>query len=189
MKPVLMIHEVNESMFSLPLEDYILTFDDGLYSQFYYFDQFKSIPTQKIYFISSNITCDSTQSLEFPTCSEAHKKAFAGNKEDYMTVDQIKELMQDPLVSIGAHSHSHTRLCHYSKIIEKMTHIKQDTELMLAWFKDNLNLVPNKFCFPYNEDFDGIYRGLLKKYGFIDFYGSERIAIESLVATNSATVG
>jgi hypothetical protein len=181
MKPVLMIHEVRECMFDLPLEKYTLTFDDGLYSQYFYFDRFKQIPTEKIYFISSDIICNSLQSTEFPPCSKAHKKAFTGNKEDYMTLAQIKELMQDPLVNIGGHSHSHNRLSAYDKLIEKIQHIKNDTELMLEWFETNLNFRPTKFCFPYNEDYQGIYQSLLKTYGFKEFYGSERMSVEYLM--------
>lgn len=177
-----MIHEVRDWMFDLPLENYTLTFDDGLYSQFYYFDRFKSIPTEKLYFISSDIICTGEQSNEFPTCRDAHEKAFLGNKEDYMTLDQIKTLMADPWVTIGAHSHSHKRMTHFNKITEKLQHIKFDTELMLYWFEDNLKFRPTHFCYPYNDDYNGIYTAVLKHYEFTKFYGSERIAIESLVS-------
>lgn len=180
-KPVLMIHEVRESMFSLPLDEYILTFDDGLYSQYYYFDKFKEIRTEKIYFISSNIICNGPQSAEFPCCTEAHKKAFSGNKEDYMTVEQIKEMMQDPLVSIGAHSHDHVDLYSLPKLFDRVNHISKDTENMISWFKTHLGFKPTKFCFPYNEDLDGMYKAVLHKYGFTEYYGRERIAIESLL--------
>ena len=98
-----------------------------------------------------------------------------------MTLAQIKELMQDPLVNIGGHSHSHNRLSAYDKLIEKIQHIKNDTELMLEWFETNLNFRPTKFCFPYNEDYQGIYQSLLKTYGFKEFYGSERMSVEYLM--------
>ena len=182
MKPTLMIHEVREEMFKLPLEDYTLTFDDGLYSQYYYFDRFKALKTQKIYFISSDIVCtNQTQSRAFTACAEAHAKAFAGNKEDFMTLAQIQELMQDPNVTIGAHGHLHKNLDSIPKLIHKVEHIKQDTELMLEWFWDKLRIKPTAFCFPYNNDLDGMYRGLLKSYGFTEFYGRERIPIEKLL--------
>ena len=70
----------------------LLTFDDGLYSQFYYYDEIKKIDTQKIFFISSNIVCTGKQSLTFPTCREAHEKSFMGNNEDYMSLEQIQFL-------------------------------------------------------------------------------------------------
>jgi hypothetical protein len=178
MKPVLMIHEVREWMFDLPLEDYIITFDDGLYSQYYYRDKFLSIDTPKIYFISSGIVCDDRQSTDFPSCEVAHEKAFNGNYEDYMTINQIEELMADPNVTIGGHSHSHTNLNQIPDLFSRISHIESDTKQMINWFKDTLNFVPSAFCFPYNNDLDNMYKGLLKKYGFTEYYGNERIPIE-----------
>lgn len=174
-----MIHEVRDWMFNLPLENYVLTFDDGLYSQYYYWDKFKEIPTEKIFFISSGIVCNGQQSTEFPACNIAHQKAFTGNYEDYMSLDQIKELAADPLTYIGGHSHSHTRLTEFNSLVDKVSYIKQDTEKMLDWFKSNLGFTPTKFCFPYNQNLDGLYTGLLKKYGITEFYGSERLKIEN----------
>lgn len=186
MKPVLMIHEIREEMLDLPLEDYTLTFDDGLYSQYYYWNHFKRLNTQKIYFISSNIICTGAQNSEFPSCRQAHQKAFAGNYEDYMTVDQIKELMSDPLVTIGGHSHAHTSLKKLPKLFDCVSHIQRDTEEMINWFQNTLGFKPTAFCFPYNDNLDGMYNALLRKHGFTDFYGHERTAIESLLPTNSA---
>lgn len=181
MKPVLMIHEVREEMFKLPLDQYTLTFDDGLYSQFYYYPAFAEIPTEKIYFISSNIICSGHQSSGFPACRDAHVKARAGNFEDYMTVEQIKELMADPLVEIGGHSHNHVRLDKKMPLVEKVTHLRADTELMVDWFGDVLSYMPTSFCFPYNDPVQVLYPALLKQYGFTKFYGKERIAIETLL--------
>jgi len=179
MKPVLMLHELNEAIFDLPLENYTLTFDDGLYSQYYYFDRLKSINTEKIFFISSNIICNGQQSLDFPACELAHEKAFAGNTEDYMTLDQIKDLMKDPMVSIGGHSHYHKRLTDFDKITHRINHMVEDTKLMVNWFQTNLNFKPTKFCFPYNDDRDGMYKSILELFGFTDFYGRERIDVSS----------
>jgi peptidoglycan/xylan/chitin deacetylase (PgdA/CDA1 family) len=184
-KLVLMLHECRREFTELPLKDYVLTFDDGLYSQFIFHSDIQYIPTPKIFFISTDIVCNGTQSLEFPKCSAAHQKAFAGNKEDYMTLAQIKTLLQDPWVTIGAHSHSHTRLSHFKTLAEKVAYIQKDTVLMLDWFKTNLDFSPTSFCFPYNEDLDGLYRGLLKKHGFTEFYGGERIPVETLLHTQN----
>lgn len=182
MKPVLMIHEMSDKLLSLPLESYTLTFDDGLYSQYYYFDRIKDLKTTKIYFVSSGIVCtDQMQSRVPITCAEAHAKAFSGNKEDYMTLGQIKELMLDPTVIIGAHSHSHTRLSNFKTLAEKVIYIDKDTALMIKWFEQHLGFRPTSFCFPYNEDLNGLYKGILKKWGFTDFYGRERIPVETLL--------
>jgi hypothetical protein len=180
MKPVLMIHEIKEFFFDLPLENYILTFDDGLFSQYHYYPRFKEIPTEKIYFISSGIICDCAQSYEFPACHVAHEKAFAGNKEDYMTLEQIKELMKDPLVTIGAHSHSHKCLKDFNKVTHRAMYMIDDTKTMMNWFKENLKFKPTKFCFPYNDDVNELYMPILRMAGITDFYGKERIAIEDV---------
>lgn len=180
-KPVLMLHEIREEFFNLPLEDYILTFDDGLFSQYYYYPLFKKIPTQKIYFISSGIICDGLQSTEFPNCQDAHEKAFSGNKEDYMNLSQIKELMNDPLVTIGAHSHYHRNLKNHDSSTQLIQHIIVDTKTMMNWFREKLNFVPNSFCFPYNDDSNQIYKHILKSAGFTNFYGKERIDIQNLL--------
>ena len=105
--------------------------------------------------------------------------------EDYMTVAQIKELMADPLVTIGGHSHTHNRLGSYTKLVERIKNIKDDTELMVEWFNDNLGFTPTKFCFPYNDDYQGIYQSLLKIYGFTEFYGRERTPVETLLRIES----
>ena len=180
MKPLLMIHEIREWMFDLPLNDYILTFDDGLYSQYYYNDRFKQLTTQRIYYISSGIVSSGRQNLDFPTCVNAHIKARQGNTEDYMTVEQIKELMKDPNVIIGAHSHSHTRLDNFTSLAEKVRYINEDTEQMIQWFETNLGFKPTHFCFPYNEDPHGLYKGLVKKFGITNCVGSGRTPIETL---------
>lgn len=180
MKPVLMIHEVREWMLELPLQDYILTFDDGLYSQYYYNEYFKKLTTQRIYYISSGIVSSGQQSKEFLTCVQAHVKARQGVFEDYMTLEQIKELMKDPNVIIGAHSHSHSRLDNFKSLAEKVAYINQDTAQMIAWFEDNLGFSPTHFCFPYNEDPHGLYKGLVKKFGITNCVGPGRIPIETL---------
>jgi len=179
----LMIHEViNEDMFSLNLEDYNLTFDDGLYSQYYYSHRFEKIDTDKTYFISSGIVCNNNkQSDLFFPCHQAHQQAFKGDFSQYMTIDQIKELSEQYRTNIGCHSHSHTRLTSFSTLKEKVDYIKRDTEMMLEWFNKNLNFVPTSFCFPYNDDMDGLYKGLLKGYGFTEFHGRERTPIEKLL--------
>jgi hypothetical protein len=184
MKPVLMIHEVNDNIFKLPLENYILTFDDGLYSQYYHFDKIKNINTEKIFFISSETICHGQQSKQFPSCEIAHKKAFDGNYEDYMSIQQIKELMKDPQVTIGGHSHSHTNLNSIYDLINKIEYIKEDTKLMIEWFKNHLQFTPTIFCYPYNNDLNQIYKGILKTLGFTKFYGNERIPVESLLISS-----
>jgi hypothetical protein len=179
-KSILMIHEIYPAMFDLPLEDYILTFDDGLYSQFIYAEHFREIKTEKIYFVSSGIVAQGVQDPTPISCVDAHNKAFRGDTSNYMTVEQIRYLMEDPLTTIGGHSHHHTRLVDMA-LHDMVHHIKKDTELMLTWFESNLNFRPTTFCFPYNEDPHGLYRGILEREGFTEFHGHERTPIEMLL--------
>jgi peptidoglycan/xylan/chitin deacetylase (PgdA/CDA1 family) len=149
-----MIHEINDRLFDLDLEQYTLTFDDGLQNQFDNFDRFQKINTKKIFFIISG---------------------QVDNDPIHMTLDNVRELMQDPLVEIGSHSHAHVNLDSIASLVEKTAHIESDTKLALAWFEQTLGFLPQSFCFPFNNDLHGIYPGLLKKYGFVNFYGKERV--------------
>lgn len=180
MKPVLMIHEVRDWMFKLPLQDYTLTFDDGLYGQYYFLDKFKSIDTDKIFFITTNILCgeDETQSLEFPGCNEAHEDFFSnGNRTNYMKWSQVKEIYQTPGCYIGGHSHNHNVYKNFT--IQKLhQELIADTEAMMDEFKQR-EISITKFCYPYNEQYI-LYESILKKYGVLEFYGKDRLAIENL---------
>lgn len=180
-KPVLMIHEITEEMTNLQLEDYQFTFDDGLYSQYHYRKFFQQFKTMKTYFISTNIICNGEQSNNFLPCHLAHEQAFRGDRSQYMTLEQIRDLMNDPYTTIGGHSHFHKNLNLFSSLKEKVDHIKKDTELMLEWFQSNLNYTPAQFCFPYNDDLGGMYKGILEGYGFLTFHGRERTPIEMLL--------
>lgn len=150
-----MIHDITEDIFSLPLENYILTFDDGLTKHYTYYDNFKKINTEKIYFIPTGIT--------------------------ELTIEQIKCISNDPLTTIGGHSHLHKSLKLFETLDLKIKHIMSDTELMINWFEQNLNEIPDKFCYPFNDDCNGIYTAIVRKYGFTKLYGRERIPVETLL--------
>jgi len=184
LKKVIEIHEVNldiiKKIINLDLKNCILTFDDGLASQWHFIDDLIALDVPKIFFISTDIICDrvDNQSKEFIKCSEAHKKAFEGNKENYMTWSQIKTLSKMPNCYIGGHSHKH-KLYSVSPLKDLYINLSNDSENMLEEFKKK-NIEIDKFCFPYNEDYDGIYRILLSKLGIENFYGKERISIEDI---------
>jgi peptidoglycan/xylan/chitin deacetylase (PgdA/CDA1 family) len=158
-KPVLMIHGIDDSIFDLPLNDYVLTFDDGTHDHYDSFLKFQQINTRKIYFIIAN------------------RIGTTG----YLTVDEIKDMMKDPQVTIGAHSYNHTNLNSLPKLFDQIFHIQKDTELMIDWFRTTLDFIPTAFCFPYNNNLNGMYDGLVKKYGVTELYGRERIPVETLL--------
>lgn len=179
-KKVLMIHEVRPWMFELPLSDYVLTFDDGLYSQFYFLNHFLKVDTIKYFFISTNIICPENiqQSLEFPDCRSAHEDFFRkGNPEHYMKWSQIKKISKSPNCIIGGHSHFHGSYSGMG-IKEVYQELIKDSELMLRKFAEQ-NLIIEDFCLPYNKE-QFVYREILLKLGIKKIFGDERIAIETL---------
>jgi len=159
-KPVLMIHEITDAIFNLPLADYLLTFDDGTADHWQYFEQIRAIPTEKIYFIITN------------------RIGTAG----YLNLEQVKQMSLDPSVAIGGHSHNHVRLNTFNTLAEKIAHIKQDTEQCLSWFETHLGQAPNTFCLPYNEDVGGLYTAWLRNKGISKIYASERTDCEHILS-------
>lgn len=176
MKQVLMIHEFKEEFLDLPLENYTLTFDDGLYTQYKFFNEIKKIDTEKYFFISSNIVCseDASQEDSFILCHEAHKKAFNGDYSNYMKWSQIREIQRDEKSHVGCHSHYHK--INTADCIEC---IIEDNYRMVFEFIKNLNYLPHYFCFPYNHE-TAKYKEILRLKGFKEFFGKERIDINDL---------
>lgn len=176
MKPVLMIHEMREEFFKLPLQDYTLTFDDGLYSQYYFLEDIKKIKTTKIFFISTDIVASESieQSTDFPECAAAHYKAsHICNTEDYMKWSQIREIHNTEDCYIGGHSHRHLRL------VDDFSTLNEDTKIMKDTFKQNMDYYPNKFCYPYNEK-SPMYQRILYVHGFNEQYGDDRVDVYDL---------
>jgi len=177
MSKIVMVHEMHPEMF-IP-ENCVVTLDDGLYTQYLHG---RGLQNKKIFFISSGIVCYGPQSDAWISAPDAHKKAFRGNKENYMTVAQIREL-HEMGCEIGGHSHNHFDMRTLSGLPAKIHHIENDTNLMMTWFRNILGFEPTSFCFPYNYELNGIYRFILKrKYGFTDFYGADRINIDDISA-------
>lgn len=180
-KPILMIHEVYDWMLELDLSDYIITFDDGLFSQYKYLQHFLKFDTPKIFFISTNIIAPEhiVQNNETIACAKAHKLFFE-NKDvsNYMKWSQVKEIVSSDNCFIGGHSHFHKDLRGEIKIKELHEHLKNDTKLMFNSFKEH-DVIITDFCFPYNYEAP-LYKEILKQSGIKNFYGMERVAIEEL---------
>jgi len=178
MKPVLTIHEFHEDFLQLPLDQYTLTFDDGLYSQYKYISELSLINTQKIFFISTGIVCDAEQSEDEIKCEQAHEKFFnTGDCSNYMTWDQIKHIHEMTDCEIGGHSHNHNpRWRHHQHTIKE---IVEDTKQMMSVF-DHHGIHPVSFCFPYNNE-SKMYEQVLRTKGFTNFYGESRIDIHDII--------
>ena len=186
-KLILMIHEIKRRYLTLDLSKYILTFDDALYSQYYYWPILRTFNTQKILFISGALINNfpkretfNGEFKDFPTCFDSmlHWKNN-GNILDYMSVDEIKYLMYvTPNLIIGGHGYLHIR--NYSiSLSGKVKEMVQDIERMLEWFEINLDFRPVHYCFPFNNE-EFLMKTILKRYGFKYFYGEGRMDIERL---------
>ena len=156
-----MIHKIKPEYFDLDLQNWTLTFDDGYKCHYQHWPSLRSIPTHKIFFIVP---------------------AWIG-QTGFLTLDQVKYLSGQEDVTIGAHSFGHfmspPRLVDLSTQ-DKMSCLTRDTEHMIRWFESNLGYVPRAFCFPFNNDWNGLYQQILTSYGFTQFYGIERTDIDHL---------
>lgn len=159
LKPSLMIHHVTDDIFQHPLEEFLLTFDDGYDDHYTTFSKFLEIPTQKIYFI---------------TCGWVGLPGF-------LTVEQIKYMNSFDDVTIGAHSFAHRDFANAKLTLPQLVDfLDEDTAKTRTWFEENLGFVPTTFCYPYNNSIHGMYTKILQRYRFTEFYGSERIDVSWL---------
>ena len=139
---ILTIHDVRKEYFDLNLKSYRLTFDDGLYSQFYYFPLFKNHPEPLTYFITTSFIkpgkirrLDAGEDLPYLKSKKYMYKTFAeGRFDHFMNVEELQEICRHENVQIGAHSHFHdvilTRTHSHKRKplspwkMERMKHIK-----------------------------------------------------------------
>jgi hypothetical protein len=111
----LMIHDIQKEYLDLNLDQYKLTFDDGLFSQYYYFPLFKNHPEKLRYFITTSFIKPGSARDMFNGQYISHLKTrkymyrtfIKGNYDHFMTVEEIQELSKHPNVRIGVHSHFH----------------------------------------------------------------------------------
>ena len=111
----LMIHDIRREYFNLSLDQYRLTFDDGLFSQYYYYPLYKDHSEKLTFFIATS----------FIKAGKA-RRMFAGNYipyfkpkkymyrsfiekkfDHFMTIEEVQELGARANVQIGVHSHWH----------------------------------------------------------------------------------
>jgi hypothetical protein len=174
MRKTVMIHEVTPDVLKKDLSDFdIITFDDGLYSQYLNLKHFIDMPQPKYFFISTDIVCpeDLEQSTEAIYCADAHQKAFKGDFENYMKWSQILEIYNTPNCFIGGHSHKHTK-------ITSLTENVKDTNKMMEIFKSK-GIKISSYCYPYNY-FHPLRKISVNRHGITNIFGGERIPIETL---------
>ena len=182
MQRVLMIHTVTEEHLKLDLSEYdVITFDDGLVSQYRHYKHFLSFGKPMYFFISTDIVCpeDVEQSTDNVKSGDAHDNYFNGDDlSDFMKWSQIRQIYNTENCHIGGHGHTHTRF-KQEPFIKAYKIIKKECELMMDEF-DRQGIKIESFCFPYNEDVFG-YRPTLKEKGVTKFFGKERHDVDPLV--------
>jgi hypothetical protein len=116
----LVIHDFRKEYFELNLAAYTLTFDDGLYSQYYYYPLLDPVDSPKIFFIITSFIKPGKArerfNGEFIKSVKSRKymyDAFINNDfSHFMTLEEIQELSTHPGVKIGTHSHFHDVIIH-----------------------------------------------------------------------------
>ena len=112
---ILTIHDVRKEYFDLHLGDYRLTFDDGLFSQYYYFQFFKHHPEKLTYFITTSMIEPGVarptfngRYLPYIKSKKYMYRTFAeGRFDHFMNVEELQALSRHKNVDVGAHSHFH----------------------------------------------------------------------------------
>jgi peptidoglycan/xylan/chitin deacetylase (PgdA/CDA1 family) len=112
---VLMIHDLRAEYFDLPLDRYRLSFDDGLFSHYYYLPLLTPHPRPLQFFITTSLIQEAPARARFAgrhlthrTTADYSRRAFIeGRREDFMTTEELRYLADQPGVRIGAHSHFH----------------------------------------------------------------------------------
>jgi hypothetical protein len=111
----LMIHDLSRAYFDLPLERYRLSFDDGLYSQYFYYPVLSNHPETLTYFITTGFIRPGPARERFAgsylphlkTSRYARQAFIEGDYGCFMTSAEVRFLADQPKVRIGAHSHWH----------------------------------------------------------------------------------
>jgi len=109
----------------------------------------------------------------FPFTLFLSTQSIEENSVGYMNWDQIREMQQDPLVSIGHHGHSHAHLLNMSADA-----VDQDIKRAGVLYQKELRLMPEIFAYPYGE-FSPEMENILKKNGLKAAFGQYSSAASS----------
>jgi len=112
---VLMIHDVRKDYFDLPLDRYRLTFDDGLFSQYYYYPLLRDHAEPLTFFITTALIREAPARPRFTgrfleymkTGVYSFRAHIEKDLKGFMTLEEVRFLAEQPNVRLGAHSHFH----------------------------------------------------------------------------------
>lgn len=178
------IHEItqeNIKRISSANSDDILVFDDGLFSQYYYFNKIKHLQSTKYFAISANLVLDykTEQKWDINRNKAMWFYKEKKDKSSYMNIDQIKEIINTDKCNLCAHGYNHLKFSDYMKKFKDLRFLTSefidDFNKSLEWYDKNLNIIPTAYCFPYNYTFNGLLKALVKeKFNFITDIFEER---------------
>jgi peptidoglycan/xylan/chitin deacetylase (PgdA/CDA1 family) len=157
----LMIHDLRREYFDLGLDQYRLTFDDGLFSQYYYFPLLKKHPAELTFFITTSFIQPAKARPMFAgeylshlkTKKYAYRTFVEGRYDHFMTVAEIQAICEQPKVRIGVHSHFHD-------VILTATHARKRKPLSawkLARFKNRPEIYARDLSIRSKLAFQGYY--------------------------------
>ena len=118
----LVIHDFRKDYFELNLAAYTLSFDDGLYSQYYYYPLLNPVDSASFFFIITSFIKPGKARERFngeyiKSVKSRHymNDAFINNDfSHFMNLEEIQALAAHAGVRIGAHSHFHDVIVHDS---------------------------------------------------------------------------
>ena len=110
-----MIHDIRREYFNLDLNRFQLTFDDGLFSQYYYYPVFSKNPFPLIYFITTSFISPGKTKKMFggehlpyhKSKKYMHDTFIKGVYDHFMSIGELQQLAACENIQIGAHSHFH----------------------------------------------------------------------------------
>lgn len=110
-----MIHHVCDTIYKYNfLDSDILTFDDGLYSIYYFKNELKKITNEKIIFITPKLVNFKNSSnrnlLNSSKNMELHFKK--NDNSGFLSIHEIEELLNKYNFKIGAHGYTHDIILH-----------------------------------------------------------------------------
>lgn len=176
---IIAIHEVTDEVLSKDLSEFdILTFDDGLYSQYLHYKHFLKYQKPMYFFISTALVSFREQSDEVVTSAEAHKDwRERVSLKYFMNWEQIKEIHTNELCHIGGHGCYHFDL--RNKSLDEQLRISTNESICMMNDFDDHGVTINSFCYPYNHEAIG-YKTYLTKRGINNFFGNNRIRFKDL---------
>ncbi len=115
MKRYLMIHDIRKEYFDLNLDQYRLSFDDGLFSQYYYFPLLNKHNAELTFFITTSFIKPGKARSRYAgeylphlkTKTYAYRTFIENRFDHFMNLEEIQALSAQSNVRIGVHSHFH----------------------------------------------------------------------------------